>query len=77
MMHPIHHKIFGTTTINEKGQLVIPAEARAKLKLEAGDRFMVMGAPFGDALIIVKTDVVEQQMQSWTDALNKNSDENE
>ena len=39
-----HHKHFyGTTTIGEKGQVVIPAEARKALKLRSGDKLLVFG----------------------------------
>ena len=32
----------GTTVLGERGQLVIPKEAREALKLKAGDTFLVM-----------------------------------
>ena len=34
---------FGTTTMGEKGQIVIPAEARQALKLEKGEKLLVFG----------------------------------
>ena len=34
--------ICGTTTVGERGQIVIPKEAREKLKLKTGDRFLVI-----------------------------------
>jgi AbrB family looped-hinge helix DNA binding protein len=34
---------YGTTTLGEKGQIVIPADARKKMKLEKGDRLLVFG----------------------------------
>jgi AbrB family looped-hinge helix DNA binding protein len=61
--------IYGTTTMNEKGQVVIPAEARAELQLEPGTRLMIMKAPFGQAVMVVKTEVIESHMQSWSAAL--------
>ena len=40
-----HHgrHFFGTTTIGEKGQLVIPAEARKNMGLKSGDKLLVFG----------------------------------
>jgi AbrB family looped-hinge helix DNA binding protein len=70
-MPPFTNKIYGTTTMNEKGQIVIPAEARGELGLAAGSRLMVMRAPFGDVIIVVKTEVLEAQIQSWTESINK------
>ena len=36
-------RFFGSTTIGEKGQVVIPAEARTAMKLKAGDKLLVFG----------------------------------
>ena len=34
--------VYGMTVLGERGQLVIPKEARSKLKLKNGDQFMVV-----------------------------------
>ena len=34
---------YGTTTVGEKGQVVIPQEARELMKLEKGDKLLVFG----------------------------------
>lgn len=39
-----------TTTLSEKGQVVIPAEIRAKAGLRAGDRFSVELAHTGELI---------------------------
>ena len=33
-------KIFGTVTVGERGQIVIPAELRKKFKVKPGDRLV-------------------------------------
>lgn len=37
------HCFFGTTVVGERGQAVIPAEAREALKLKKGDKLLVFG----------------------------------
>ena len=37
-------KIYGVTTLGERGQVVIPKELRSKLKMNDGDRFLVVEA---------------------------------
>ncbi len=39
-----HHapEVAGTTTVGERGQVVIPAEARRTLRLKPGDRLIVL-----------------------------------
>ena len=51
-------KLYGTTTVGARGQVVIPAEARKDLGLSPGDQLMVMGK-FGKALGLIKTDEME------------------
>lgn len=38
-----HKKLFGTATVGTKGQVVIPAEARAELGIKTGDKLYVIG----------------------------------
>jgi AbrB family looped-hinge helix DNA binding protein len=50
----------GTTTLGERGQVVIPAEARKTLAVEAGDKFVVFGDKRGNSVTLVKADVISQ-----------------
>lgn len=46
-MKKILHKneeFYGSTTLGDKGQVVIPVEARNKLKLKKGEKLLVFGA---------------------------------
>jgi AbrB family looped-hinge helix DNA binding protein len=68
-----HHfaKILGTATLNEKGQLVIPAEARADLDLKAGSKLVIMRSPDKPALILLKAEEVEAMIKDMADALEE------
>ena len=48
-------RLYGTTTMGARGQVVIPAEARKELKLKPGDQLLVMGR-FNKALGLMKTE---------------------
>ena len=39
----MQHKFFGTTVVGERGQAVIPQEAREALHLKKGDKLLVFG----------------------------------
>lgn len=56
-------KFYGSTTLGEKGQMVVPAEARESLKLKKGDKFLVFG--FGDMVAFTKI----QHMEKFADHL--------
>jgi AbrB family looped-hinge helix DNA binding protein len=48
-------KLYGTTTLGARGQLVIPIDARKDLNLNPGDQLLVMGK-FGKVLGLMKAD---------------------
>lgn len=50
----------GTVTIGERGQVVIPADARKKLDLQTGDTLMVMTHPEKQGLMMLKIDAVRE-----------------
>jgi bifunctional DNA-binding transcriptional regulator/antitoxin component of YhaV-PrlF toxin-antitoxin module len=47
--------VYGTTTVGERGQVVVPVEARRDLKVEKGETFLVMahGGPHKKMLCLV------------------------
>ena len=52
--------IFGVVKIGERGQIVIPKEAREVYGLKAGDTLLVLGDKKGRAL--VKTEVFQDKI---------------
>ena len=63
--------ILGTTTISERGQLVIPADARKELKITAGDRFVVFGNRHHGSLVLVKAEMFTQVSEFLMEKANK------
>jgi AbrB family looped-hinge helix DNA binding protein len=60
MLHPPNQKYHGSTVIGEKGQIVIPAEARKAFHLNPGDKVMVFGNEHHGRIIIMRADVVAE-----------------
>ena len=57
--------VFGTVKVGEKGQIVIPKEARALFNIQAGDTLLVLGDD-ENGIIIAKPDVINEiAMQIW------------
>jgi len=67
-------KILGTATLNEKGQLVIPVEARNSLGLTPGSRVVIMSSTQRPALVLVKAEDIEAMVQEFVTALNSDKD---
>lgn len=51
--------IFGTVKVGEKGQIVIPKEARRIFGIKAGDTLLVLGDE-AQGLAVVKADVMQE-----------------
>jgi AbrB family looped-hinge helix DNA binding protein len=49
-------RLYGTTTIGERGQIVIPAEARKQFGLKPGDQVIALGNKVGKMLTFIKAD---------------------
>ncbi len=59
-------KFYGSTTLGEKGQVVIPKEARKEMKLKKGEKLLVFGKGC-DMLALAKID----HMQKFAEELSK------
>lgn len=59
---PSGKHIFGTVTMNEKGQIVIPKLARDIMKLQSGERFIILGDE-KEGLALVKAEMFEINVQ--------------
>jgi len=58
-------KFLGITTLGEKGQIVIPAEARAMLKLVKGEKLVVVSS-HEDTLVLMRTSRLEAMAAHFT-----------
>jgi AbrB family looped-hinge helix DNA binding protein len=52
-------KLYGTSTVGTKGQIVIPADAREQLGIDHGDRLYVIGSPQSGVVVLLKEDKIE------------------
>lgn len=79
-MHPRGKKTFhGTTTIGEKGQVVVPASARKAMNVAKGEKLLVFGVG-ADMLVLSKLSHMEQfaehlakKLKTMKDIIKKNS----
>ena len=59
-----------TVTVGEKGQIVIPKDAREVFRIKSGDKLLVMGDE-EQGIAIVKTDAFQSFASFILDALKK------
>ncbi len=56
-------KLYGTVTVGERGQVVIPVEAREALQVSAGDKMLVFDTPMKGAVALVRLEVFEEHLK--------------
>lgn len=60
-----HKHLYGPATVNEKGQVVIPADARHDLNITPDMKLMVVGDPKHQVLVMLPMATFEKKMQSF------------
>jgi AbrB family looped-hinge helix DNA binding protein len=70
MFHAKDADFFGTGTLGEKGQVVVPAKARTKLGLRPGDDFVFFG--HGPIIHLVKADQFNNLLDRMTKHFTSN-----
>ncbi len=56
----MNENFYGSVTVGERGQIVIPSEARADLGIEPGDKLLVMKHPIYSGLMVAKIDALRE-----------------
>lgn len=62
---------YGAVTVGERGQIVIPAEARAEMGVKPGDKLLVMKHPLYEGLMISRFESVRNFLNEFNEALDK------
>lgn len=65
---PLGKNIWGTVTVGERGQIVIPKAARDKFALKTGERLIVLSDENGIALL--PAEAFEHQLQELMDRIS-------
>lgn len=60
---------FGAVTVGERGQVVIPAEARKRFDISPGDKLLIMSDPGRKALMLCKIGSLKSFMASFQEGL--------
>ena len=63
-------KVFGSTVVSPRGQVVIPVNARRELGINSGDTLIVCGPPHGQGLLLFKVESVEQMLGLMSEQLS-------
>ena len=73
-MIDVQECFYGSVTVGERGQIVIPADARAKLGIKPGDKLLVMKDPVHEGLIVAKFEEMIHFLEDLTKMLKENKE---
>jgi len=62
---------FGSVTVGERGQIVVPADARHAYGVSPGEKLLVFGHPDGAGLILVKMSRVNRFIEMMKGILDR------
>ena len=68
--------VFGTAKVGEKGQIVIPKEARAVFDISPGDTLLILGDE-ENGIVITKSEVINDVALRILGAFEKEENEHE
>jgi len=72
---PFSEMFFGTSTVGERGQIVIPAEARAEIGFQPGDKVLIMRHPMHKGLVMFKLEAAKEFLDDFTQRLKQLEEE--
>ncbi len=68
---------YGSVTVGERGQVVIPSEARAALDISPGDKLLVMRHPIYNGLMVAKLESLRGFLDEFSEGIKKMEDDSE
>jgi AbrB family looped-hinge helix DNA binding protein len=57
---------YGSATVGERGQIVIPADARHELGLKPGDKVLIMRHPIHKGLMVFQLESVKEFLDEFS-----------
>ena len=64
-------KFYGSATVGERGQVVIPAEAREGLGIAPGDKLLVMRHPIHEGIMMFKIEAAREFVEDFRQSMER------
>jgi AbrB family looped-hinge helix DNA binding protein len=61
---------YGSVSVGERGQIVLPAKIRKEFDVGHGDHLLVVGTPKKRVIMLVKAEVLDEMMSNMNAMLN-------
>jgi len=64
-------KFYGSTTVGERGQIVLPAKLRKDFKINKGNKLLVIVDPHGSRINLVNPDTMSKFLDMMSENINQ------
>jgi AbrB family looped-hinge helix DNA binding protein len=64
-------KFYGSTTVGERGQIVLPVKLRNDLQLKKGDKLIVVGNPTSSHISLINAESMDEFLETMTQNINQ------
>jgi AbrB family looped-hinge helix DNA binding protein len=64
-------KFYGSTTIGERGQIVLPVKLRKDFNLKKGDKLIVAGNPDFSRIALINADTMDDYLDIMSEKINQ------
>jgi AbrB family looped-hinge helix DNA binding protein len=64
-------KFYGSTTVGERGQIVLPAKLRKDFKINKGDKLLVIVDPHGSRINLINPDTMSKFLDVMSENINQ------
>ena len=68
---PFENSFYGSSTLGERGQLVIPAEARMEMGFHPGDKILIFKHPVHKGLMLVKIEGLRAFLDEFSATISR------
>ena len=62
---------YGSTTVGERGQIVLPVKLREDLKIKKGDKLLVILNPQGSRISLINPDTMSELLDMMSENINQ------
>jgi AbrB family looped-hinge helix DNA binding protein len=62
---------YGSTTVGERGQIVLPARLRKDFEISKGDKLLVMADPHGSRINLVSPETMSKFLDKMSENINQ------
>lgn len=64
-------EFYGSTKVGERGQIVLPANLRKKMKIKPGDKLLVLGHGYMNGIMLVKSEVLDEVLSNMNERISE------